>query len=527
MFPFCVTKTYFNGKNGTLNGYIEDTLTNHKNSQISSNKMLLQKLKESSYVKLAKLHANPVIVNVVVLRVIENPHPKPLTFSVVMLEDVTIPYIFKKPGPNSSNTITSPVEGEVPIVFSAGVESHYFSMYKAPKIVEGGFYRMEDVYFEVYASAKDPNLGRSFTCARMTPVHVPDIQAVMCKIPFESRSIDMNRDIPGDDRLLYVSNKQDKNHFVYVKVGPQHESDGDIVYGKFTPPAPGQPVVSMYVPKMKSKVGSNGVPSAAQESVAPVIALTGGRISDSVVDNQFMLQQNKSGDASLVIMGFTKLFGESLYRLQVDWQQFAGILIPCLEGDGFSLINREKTRDLVVDNPDFVGAVSLSTYFHPKLSAMMRNVGFKLNWENCVKLAPQLKTPSIMRSERPQINLTWADGINILEFAGDVSLLKQASDEGYVELYALTNCPFTPQKRMDMQKRNQLDIIAHLCDDGEYCNGPRVTAIFAICTALSEYPIKDYVAAPHRTPVAMKMFETKNVKRNHTEECDKEEFDDM
>jgi hypothetical protein len=234
------------------------------------------------------------------------------------------------------------------------------------------------------------------------------------------------------------------------------------------------------------------------------------------MDNKFILKQigNDVLTASY-IMGQTKLYADSLDRFQVDWNKFARTLMPVMNGDAFCTINREKTKDLDVLDERFVGAVSLSVKFHPNLALMIRKVGFPIDWTSAQELDARLLKPDEIVSN-PKTNMDtilWSNAINILAISGDVSAVCEGYACGWIELFALTNRPFTATKRQELQVKDCQTIVKELLDDGEYHNGSRATAIFAICSEECPIPLIDFFSA-NGTPKAFLSFTQKKMKED-------------
>jgi hypothetical protein len=99
----------------------------------------------------------------------------------------------------------------------------------------------------------------------------------------------------------------------------------------------------------------------------------------------------------------------------------------------------------------------------------------------------------------------------LLSFSGDVSAIRDGVDYGWIELFALTNRPFTLTKRQELQKKDCQTIVKELLDDGEYHNGSRATAIFAMRTNDCPIPLIDFFATSG-TPKAFSSFSQKKKK---------------
>ena len=99
-----------------------------------------------------------------------------------------------------------------------------------------------------------------------------------------------------------------------------------------------------------------------------------------------------------------------------------------------------------------------------------------------------------MKTPKPPVDLAWTTAINILQYTGDVSCLKLASEKGFVEFYAWTNRIFTPQKRIDLQSKPEDVIMATLLDEDEYPEG-RETAIWVVATESSPCSVLGFVAS--------------------------------
>jgi hypothetical protein len=466
--------------------------------------MLLSEISQKNFSKMRKLPPNAVSLNVLVLRVNDPIGKGPTSFSVVSLEEKTLTYQFCPPSAKSKNLLQSAPPGEVSRTIPAGESSFYVSMFNAPKIKVGMTYQLAGLMYEMYKLTEFDldGLGNptdvktiprpSFSCKQISPFYVT-YETAMRSIPFPNRSFDVERDVPGADRSIYLEAPKNIYRFVYIKVGP--EDGDDMVYGRFSPPEIGEVCVTSFTPY--SEKGDNKA----------ILALTGGRKmignKETVVDNQFMLQQNEAEKEPIVIVGQTKLYEDSLAHLQTDWVKLGPTLIPFLEGDVFAQVNREKTSELLLEDSEVKGMVALSCTFIPQLSKMMKRCGFKLSWESCKLLSPKL-VDTLVVSEAPVADFSLVDSINLLQYTGDISLLPKAEEKGWVEFYAVTNRPFA--KRMDLKNKPEDVVLAELLNDDFYLTGPRFTAIYAMVTEASPCSIKDFVSTKGK-PAAKSHFE--------------------
>lgn len=479
---------------------------------------LLGNIKEKTISKMTKLHDNPVSCEVMVNRVIPSVpgSGRPTSFTVTLLEDAELPYYFKATTSKSKskNLVTEAVAGAKSIKMKAGQKSFYVSMFKAPPHIEkGGFYRIDDFWYEMYRMNPGDPLSISFSCSRLTPIPTPNFEQVMRAIPFEDRSFNVQRDIPGEDRMEYLADKKtDEFRWTWIKVGAEEFGTPDTIFGMFTLPENMNDLVTSYVPYSETEV------------LAPKLALTGGRKmvgpNETVVDNQFMLQQNEKDKDPILIMCLTKPTEEDgLKRLQMDWKTFAPVIAPYLVGDAFGILDRERTKDAEIEEEasEFAGVIKGYTSFYPDLGKMMKKAGFKMSWKSCVALDARLATPSHVTADTEPLSPMWIDALNILQYTGDVSLLEEAEKQGWVEFYALTNRVLAPKKRLNFQATAEEQVLKELLDEAEY-PGKRYTVIMAVVTATSPCPVKDFVTVIGKAAAAS-LFETnKRVKAEEEEE---------
>lgn len=459
----------------------------------------LVNLKERSFTRTSPMPPNSIRgVLCLVLKVFDQKESNKnmLSFTAILMHETEIPYIFiprkregkptkplsdaSKLNPPKTNLIMEPVPGEISTIISAGGIATVFSIYKPASSgweLEGGnFYSMDGVYYDMFKLAEEDEPKKSFSCKKITPVEVV-AEEIMSQIPFEFRSINKERDI-----VRASLNHRHDYRFVWVTVSA--ETQNSRVYGRFTVPNAKEALITTYVPYNPDK----------SETVA-IIALTGGKRVQGTVevtaDNQFnLLQKNDTGESEM-FMGLTKLYPESLLRLHMCWQTFAKTIFPFLCGNAFALIDPTKTASIEMDDPDTF-AVCLNTFFTPDLAGIARGAGFKLQWDSCVLLDERMQNPVEMVSPVRVQSFAGLNAVNLLQFTGDITGLKEAEQVGYVEFYAFTNIFMNVAARAAFQAKSEQEVITELLDPTRY-EDERVSVIFAVCTETSPCPVFDFV----------------------------------
>jgi len=440
--------------------------------------------------KRQKISENPVNAEVIALKCYLPKGNGPHTYSVVFLQDISIPYLHPEPGKKQSARVNffelDEENPPPPLEMKAGVESHYVSMFKGESITDGGFYQLEDLSYHIFLS--DPNLQalHSIGAKRITPIRMPNIkERIYQSIPFVSRSISYDRD------LSFERDMNSKNRYLLVveipgmsEVLPNPEVS--TIYGSFTlPPANIPPMTSCQVP-----IDVIGGPTKEVLAFVGVPGMLQNEVPGSSPDNQLKMMQVDGGNET-AILGFTKLYEDSLSRLQMDWKIMAQTIIPYLSGLNLCSIDPKKTRALNLTDDVYAGIVKLGSCFYPNLADMVRLCGFRLSYSSCQAMEPRLKDDFIVSKEK-QINKFWVNAINLVTFNGTLKGFKAGAQRGQVELFALTNRPMNLAKRTQIQKKTESEIFGELMDDAEYSQGDKYIAIFAVCAVGYPGSIADF-----------------------------------
>ena len=411
----------------------------------------------------------------------------PIKLSVIPLVDIDVPYIFRKGGEN--NLITEAEVGLPDIVVPAGCSTMIVSMFK-PKIdlIPGGIYRLTGLYYTTYRTEGNPP-GTSMSATTLTLATDLSVPALMRAIPFQNRSIDLDRDVPQPDVNYEVDSTF---RFLHVKLvgGRVVEDKPDQLTGRFAIENIKDPAVLRFTP---------------YGSTAAINALTGGTNGDKVGDNaQLYMQQNvptpDGGVESFLVLGRCKLYPHDLKRLQVDWMKMGPTVIPHFSGDLLATINREHSRNEDCERSDMLkGVVALSANFHPSMAETSRACGVKLSWANCVKLAPALAMANnLVHADFSREDIIWGDAVNLLHFTGDASEVEHGAAAGLVELYAVTNADFDP----DDLPVGEDERVAFLNNPKLYRGTVRETAVFAMLPEGAEGRIHDFVSTARGCPSA-------------------------
>jgi hypothetical protein len=241
--------------------------------------MKLSDFKNASMSKLSKIPKESISANVIVMKVTSPGENSggPTNLRVVFLSNVKIPYFFKLPKPESKNLIRTLDPTATFLEKDALDKTTYvtiFNLKDAP--IAGGIYRLDGCLYDLYKGPTDEVARPSISATRI-------IGDLMKCIPFENRSIHLDRDIPGVDRTLYLSDVKTNDYcFFYVKVGEGYTDEVGTILGYFTPPEPGEQLVTMYTPQPKKGVVQN-----------PIIAMTGGRMLVGTNGQQVYFEANR------------------------------------------------------------------------------------------------------------------------------------------------------------------------------------------------------------------------------------------
>lgn len=416
----------------------------------------------------------------------KQPKPPPSLLSVIPLVPLKVPYNFNKGA--SDNTITTPDLTAQPIEIPAGCESMLVSLFNAPnKLIPGGIYRIDGLHYTTYC--RKGQYGSSMACATISLAPDVNLTELMRSIPFENRSIDLERDVPPLDGDYPLTRER---RFLYVKVtdGSPRDDEPYTLYGKFIPPPEGDPMGLSYEPHLKERI----------------LALTGGLNGKTADNAQFYLYQtggrNEEGEIEgFMVLGRCKLYAPDLRRLQIDWLKLGPVVIPHFDGGGLAIIDREASRGEKCERTEELkGALALNVNVHFSMATVAKSCGIKISWVNCLKFSPRLSEPENMfHQDFDRTDVMWTDAINILHFSGDLSTLEGAEKDGLVEFYAFTNADFAPE---DMPSEED-EQVAYLLSPKLYRKFSMEAAIFVMVTETYSGRIHDFVSTvPGRPAVA-------------------------
>ncbi len=435
---------------------------------------------------IAAIPENPVTMRVLLMKVLPTKpsaggKPRPTTLSVVALEDVDVPYLYREPGKESKNLVKKR-EGAPPIHIKAGEETHLISIFTmGPRQwTEGAFYNLVHVVYDSFQLLVTDEVRDSMQCSLCTRLQNVEVESMMQNVSFASRSFDLERDVPGEDLMQYEVTPSYR--FVWVKLGVEEsEMRQDQLYGGFLALPDGVEELYQYKPH-----------SAQGEAPKPMItALTGGKgEGDSAKDAELCIHQNVENP--FFVLGLTKVYETGgLDQLMMDFVRLGPQIKPHLAGDLFCTISREKTLELgPATDPMIRGTVALSTVFRPDLARIARSAGVRVSWRACVRLEKRLGAPEALVGGDPDLNACTA--INLMVFSGNASYMPLAEERGWMEFYVVTNMPFDEVTTLESLRAMSEDELVNELNDTRMFRvlKGRETAIFAVPT--SACPAKVY-----------------------------------
>lgn len=411
------------------------------------------------------------------------------TVVVVPLMETVVPY----DGGKASDKNLVKRDAVFPdIVLDAGKKTMFVSIYTIPaNLMFGDIILLEGLTFNVYIGDPNDQTGRtSFLCTRISLVRDKSLQSLLDNVPLENKSLSFDRDIPSPETGTFDMN--DKTFtFFHVKVtqSPPEIEDG-VMYGKFMPPPEGDPSGYEFTPHQKDK-SSTVVGSS-------VLALTGGTETNGVTDNQFFICRNGLKDTlnPYLILARTRLYKDSLDRLQVDWLKIGSFIVPFLEGEALCIQNRNKSVGQTFDSETNVsGAIWCKTSFYPDIKAIMSAAGIEMSWDTVKKIVPgKMKDPSRMQSELyvPKL-VVHANGINIFRFNGSITRLEKGIKDGEIKLYMVSNML---ESHIETLRENSTEdnVLAMMSNPKNFKRKEPHYEVFAVTTEATKFRIQDYVS---------------------------------
>ena len=399
----------------------------------------------------------------------------PRKISFVPIEDCSVPYIFTKGG--ATNIIKEAEKDAKPKKLLSGEQSHLVTIFKPDEnLVKGGVYTFKGFYYTTFATeevvtnekgehTKTSFRGESFECARIVPMsgHY-DLEKALFAIPFERRSLDYARDVPGKGDT-YPTNLPYR--FLVIKVKQDTFDEPNTLYGTFSLPPRGDPKGFMFNKYDKVTGGF---------STETTLALTGGTsVAGPVLDNQIPLRQNDK-DGTTMVLGHCKLYSDSIDRFQLpDWPSLGPGLVEHAEGFAIALISREKSQNLgIAENGDFCGGVSLNVTFYPNMGIMAKRAGFKMSLPSVMKMFPNIASG---KETPPSIALN-ATGINMMRYPFDPTTMAKCP---FVDCYIVCNLGDLGKDKIENAK-DEAEMVKICSDKKSFGQNEAVFSVFAVAS---------------------------------------------
>ena len=429
---------------------------------------------------------------------------RPYYLAAYLLEDVEIPYIEKIDKADKAAKSKPKTDAVVrpPLIHSIGTDKVLISMFldKSAPAPTTGLYMINGLGYETFTN-KDGVSVDGCKCATVTPIPYAAAMALWRSIPFASRSFDLETDVPTPETQGDFGENQ-PSKLVIVEIGPGNPESSQEIFGMFEVPESANKCVTSYATKAGEKL----------------LALTGGPADQGVAPNQLVVTQRDEDDEVKILI-LTKLHEDSLFKYGTEhWEKMAMAITPCIRGVSFCAINREATGKIVSADPSVVGTVATGSSMIPDLATMAQLMGFEMSWASCVQLAPRLSEPKRMVSTS-NIPLGWANAVNILEYTGNVELIPQAMDKGWVKMYVATNHPYSELKKASIREEmSETEILNMLLKKVDHPAEGLVMLMYAVLTddAPEGYAITDFVSASR--PKAAKLFAAASAKRARIDE---------
>ncbi len=417
----------------------------------------------------------------IVMRCFPSSGNRPTTYSCVFFEDTSIAYKH----PKSKNEDEAKKNyfickgDELPLELKGGGESHMISIFKGPNVTDGCFYNFQDLSYHKWKKSPNDNEMISISARRIEKVKMSNKREVIYSLfPFPVRSISFNRDLSLEREIC-----NPKRHFLVVEFPGLNDipenPEISTIYGKFSIPPPGvAPKTSYDAPIDKN---AQGGPTKKLLAMVGTTSIEGENVN-AAPDNQLMLMQYDDEDKSkMIVLGFTKLYEDSLNRLQMNWEIMAQTIIPFMSGLGLFTIDAKKSSDLALDDVNYRGVIKMQGSVHFDLASMVRQCGFRMSVESCIQMEPKLNEDWITSLET-KMDSSSSDAINLLVYNGCLKGFKKGATDGNIEFYVVTNLPMNMKKRDKLRQMKESEIVTELMDEANYSIGDKYVAIFAMCT---------------------------------------------
>lgn len=442
------------------------------------------------------------------------------SLSVVFLAACTIPYNYKKG--TDTNTVTDQ-DKFAPIMIPGGGTTNFVSIFSVPfGISAGDIVAIDGLYFTAYEKA-DGKRGTSLTCVKIVKCETPFVPSEIWKIPRECRLPSMNRDVLVSGRMFESQHAPYTFFVVRITASPSSAEDGE-AYGDFQ------------VPAAKDINGYSFVPHQENKNAAPkgrIDALTGGTNSENKVDdNQLVVcingfdSESESSPAVLISVR-CRLYSDSICRFMVGslWTKLGPVMMPHLEGTALCVTDPSKTGNQIYDpNCGYNGALYASVTLFPNLAVTSKACGIPCTWDEAIAIGgKKLSTPNALVSGSFSNSvLSQATAVNLLEYTGDATRLKQAFEEGEVSFYVVANFLDKVRRDITSKKSSVITVCTEPNFEENFVNSEVAIAVYAcVSEPTSPFRIHDYLRPYADMPAAIDTMRKQDAKRVHREELSK------
>ena len=474
----------------------------------------------------AKLPENSTHATVMVKRIKLPPEGSKRypSISVVFLSDCEVPYNFKKEKNGGNNHVTNK-DSFPPIKVNAGENTRFVSIFSVPAgIVSGDIVVISGLHFNAYKPSNEANASFSFSCVNMAKCEIRVIPQLILDMPSAQRMFDPELDI----NIMGVERPQlsgDRWTFfaVFVEKGVGGAKPG-MIMGEFQVPPFNDTNSYSYLPHSDNK-----------STVSPVRqdVLTGGSSPEGkVVDNQFLVCMQAEDAAPIMVSVRCRLYSDSIERFHVGalWTQLGPVLVPNLFGVALCVCDPNKTQEQMYDSSDGIhGAMHAAVSFFPDHARIVPECGIECSWEEAEEIARgKLSDPSAVSCYSTQLPPTFkalaqSSAINLLEFKGDASRIKQGVEEGELALYVVSNMLEKCKRDIINKKATLLETFTEMNYTDNFQGNNVAVAIFVIVrdstNMVEGVKIQDYIKVHADLPAAVDTMSMRAAKRVHYAEA--------
>lgn len=434
--------------------------------------------------------------------------------SVVFLSDCEVPYTYKKEK-SGSNNLVSESDDFPPIKIGAGERTRFVSIYSVPAgIASGDIVVIGGLHFNAYKPTSAATPSFSFSCINMAKCEVRVVPQMILDMPPAQRMFDPELDLARMGVERHVSASEENAgaqggrwtfFAVFVEKGSSGAKEGMII-GEFQ------------VPPINDTNSYSFLPHSDNKSVAATRqdALTGGSSAEGkVVDNQFLVCMQAEGAPPIMASVRCRLYSDSIDRFHVGafWSQLGPVFLPNLFGVALCVSDPLKTQEQMYDSSDGIhGAMHAAVSFFPDLARIAAECGIECSWTEAETIARGgLANPVAISCYSTQLPptlkaLAQSTAINLLEFKGDASRIKQGVDEGDLALYVVSNMLDKCKRDIANKKASLLETFTETnYQDNFHASGVAV-AIFVVVRAscpVEGVKIQDYIKVHADLPAAV------------------------